>query len=805
MPGLRATFEQAVSKHLSAAARLSASRTAAESMGETAPEPGSVSAESALAARLTTAAGELVNTPGWVRIGEGRLHSSGFPMYVPFLGAAHLRLSAGSTDPRVGGLIRSILLQALATHPAGQARVLAVDTESVGATFAPLRPLVDGGLMNSPATDMSGFTAVLGQAEEHVKAGLRGEAGGLLILVVASAPPLTDAVAARLAALARSGIQAGLYLVAAGVGELPDAVNITVDEHMRVGNPPRTPFGTRDGLAVPVAFDPVPGNDYVVAESHRLADRARAAAELAFTDLIPDDLWAGDPALGLATMAGRDANGPVTLRFDDGTPHWLIGGRTGGGKTVFLLDVLYGLAARYSPQDLSLYLLDFKEGVSFTEFTPQQSDPSYIPHARVVGVESDREYGAAILRELDAEMTRRSVVMKRYGVARYAELRAHQRLPRIVCFIDEFQVLFAGNDRLAQEAAALLENLARKGRSYGVHLVLASQTTSGIEALYAKRDSIFGQFGLRVALPGATSVLDPQNTAAQGLRLGEAVINTDGGAVGGDRKIRFPNAHADPTTLRRLRVDMWQRRGEIPAPTVFYGYKPVHIDDNSDYLELVATEQPEVLLGNRVDAALRTATIRLDATPGRHLSIVGSDRTGAQLLEAASASLARQRPGARYLVAGLAEPAAAQRTLALLGESATLLSDPTSVTQAISELAESVGPTYLIGFGLDVLSLDMMGKKALSTVLRQGPATGIHLLGWWRSLRRFTEDVGGSQGKEDVSYSVVLNVPGAELMGHFGMAATSWQPRPGRALLIDRHANSQDLIVPFTERDQFSP
>ena len=111
---------------------------------------------------------------------------------------------------------------------------------------------------------------------------------------------------------------------------------------------------------------------------------------------------------GLRTVVGRAGRGDAVLALDDTTPHWLVGGRTGSGKTVFLLDVLYGLAARYSPDELALYLLDFKEGVSFTEFIPTDADPSWVPHARTVGVESDRQYGVAVLTELVREMNRRA-------------------------------------------------------------------------------------------------------------------------------------------------------------------------------------------------------------------------------------------------------------------------------------------------------------------------------------------------------------------------------------------------------------
>lgn len=801
MGGLRTTFDKAVAHHLSAVGRLNAVQRSTQAMGDPGPDPASVAAETALAQRLSTAAQQLRNEHGYVHIGQAQLHAASFPVYVPFLGAAHLSFSTDSRDPRVAELIRSVLLQALANAPGGTVEVQSIDPAAVGATFAPLQPLVDARLLSSAATDTAGIDRALAAGEDHVKAVLRGERGGTLILAVASAPALTKQQQARLDALAHSGVSAGLHVIAGGVGELPGSVHITVDDFMQVGNPPNAPFGTRGGLAAPVAFEAPLDASYIRAEAFRIGEMAKAAAQLGFADLMPEQLWSGDPAEGVWAFAGRDSQGPVKLSFDDATPHWLIGGRTGGGKTVFLLDVLYGLSARYSPQDLALYLLDFKEGVSFTEFTPQESDPTFIPHARAVGVESDREYGVAILRELDAEMTRRSVVMKRHGVARYAQLAGREAMPRIVCIVDEFQVLFSGNDSLSRKAVALLENLARKGRSYGVHLVLASQTTSGIEALYTKRDSIFGQFPLRVALPGATSVLESTNTAAQSLRTGEAIINIDGGVAGRDRKIRFPNAHDESDTLYQLRQTMWQRRGDTTGPTVFYGYAAVHVDDDPQFAALSAADaQPQALLGRRVDAELATAGIAFDATPGRHLSILGADPAGAGVLHAATLSLIRQRPNVKYYIASLAAAAVAQEVAAAAGAQAIMV-DAATLPQTLSELDESTEPAFLIGFGLDAANLDRASQATLRNLLRNGPTHGIHLLGWWRGLKRFTDDIGGSAGREDVSCSLVLNIPGNELMSHFGQSVNDWSPRPGRGLLIDRHANTQDLVVPFTRKE----
>src|SRR5215207_8111899 len=82
---------------------------------------------------------------------------------------------------------------------------------------------------------------------------------------------------------------------------------------------------------------------------------------------------------------------------------------------------------------------------------------------------------------------------------------------------------------LPAEAASLLEDLARRGRSQGIHLVLASQDVSGIEALWG-RSGLVGQFTLRIALPKARRILHETNLAAETVPRHHAVVNADSGA-----------------------------------------------------------------------------------------------------------------------------------------------------------------------------------------------------------------------------------------------------------------------------------
>jgi hypothetical protein len=571
------------------------------------------------------------------------------------------------------------------------------------------------------------------------------------------------------------------------------------------------------GLDSPVFLDDDPPGHLLDRVCRELAARTAAASVPSLADVLPDSaegIWAERSADELATTVGLDGDTAVTLRFNDLTPHWMIGGRSGAGKTAFLINVLYGLCSRYGPDELTLYLLDFKEGVSFAEFTPTDRDRTWLSQARAVGIESDREYGLAVLRELDAEMTRRSTAYKTAGVTRFTDLRAtaEHHLPRILCVIDEFQVLLAGTDRLAAEAVTLLESVARKGRSYGIHLILSSQTVLGVEALYAKRDSIFGQFPVRVALPGGGDVLDPTNDAAAGLPLGTAVVNTAGGlggprgaTRGHERTVRFPDPHADRTQLAELRRRLWDARPpEARPPRVFAGYAYQYLDDDPTYRAVLRGRggRPTVLIGRCIDVALSTAVFPLDTSPGRHLAILGPSTAGAELLDAAARSVAAHHPPgtARFVIASLVA-AGDEIATSLAADLAARHEVETVDAAGLAKALGSEQPGYLAVFGMDAAGAGALPTDRLRTVLREGPAHGVHLLSWWRGMRRFTEEIGGSAAREDVAGLVFLNVPGADVSLLLGQQV-DWQPRPNRALLHDRHADRTAVIVPFSRPER---
>ena len=777
--------------------------------------------------------------PQFVRLGVANpVDDARFPAVIPLLGTGHLTVDADARDPRVAGLLRCLLVRLLATAPAGSLLVRAVDGAGGGTVFAPFATLADAGLMSPPATDRAGLRDVLTEAEKWLRPSRaggprRGRRDRMLLLVIAGLPAMIEgSELSRIAALAQMGPESGLHLIVAGwppppltaetaQAPLPRTTMVSVrDRYAVVGDPPGATFGSTPEavwLNAPVFLDEDPPPHLVDAVCRELAAHSAAASHVRLADLLPgpeEELWSGDAAEGLNTIVGHDGDNQVVLHFNDLSPHWMVGGRSGAGKTAFLINVLYGLGARYSPDELGLYLLDFKEGVSFAEFVPTQRDRTWLPHARAVGVESDREYGLAVLRELDAEMTRRSVSYKRAGVTRFADLRAvaaeegrARPMPRILCVIDEFQVLLAGNDPMANEAVALLESLARKGRSYGIHLILASQTVLGVEALYTKRDSIFGQFPVRIALPGGGDVLEPTNDSAAGLPLGTAVVNTAGGlggprgaTRGHERVVRFPDPHADREALSDLRHKLWAARDpEATPPRIFAGYAHQHLADDPTYRAALAGRagRPAALVGRVIDVNLSTAAFPLDASPGRHLAIFGSQAVGAEVLEAAARSVAAFHAPrtVRFVISSLvAEGDELAKDLAVeIGHRQEV-----AVVNAAGLAAElgQEGPGYLVVFGMDAVSPGSLA--GLRQLLRDGPSRSVHLLSWWRGLRRFSEETGGVAGREDVAGLVFLNVPQQDVMVMLGKPF-DWQPRENRALLHDRHADRSQTIVPFVQ------
>ena len=219
--------------------------------------------------------------------------------------------------------------------------------------------------------------------------------------------------------------------------------------------------------------------------------------------------------------------------------------------------LITNLALNYSPDEIDLYLIDFKKGVEFKVYATFE-----LPHASVVAIESEREFGISVLQRLDVEMRLRADRFRDAGVQDlngYRNAPGTPPLPRILLLVDEFQEFFVEEDKLAQEAALLLDRLVRQGRAFGVHVHLGSQSLGGAFTLAR---STLGQMAVRIALQcsevDSLLILAENNLAAKWLsRPGEAIYNDANGAAEGNHffQVVWLSDEKREDYLRQLRDD----------------------------------------------------------------------------------------------------------------------------------------------------------------------------------------------------------------------------------------------------------
>lgn len=163
--------------------------------------------------------------------------------------------------------------------------------------------------------------------------------------------------------------------------------------------------------------------------------------------------------------------------------HCFIIGQSGTGKSVFLHDVIIGAMSKYSPDELELYLMDFKiGGVEFNRYKNEK-------HVKALLVDnSDIQITLEILRDISNKMRERGKMLRDSGVSNiveYNQLNPDKKMPRIVFIADECHVMFPTMNskevKLYREISEILSKIAKEGRSQGVHLVLATQTIAQAE------------------------------------------------------------------------------------------------------------------------------------------------------------------------------------------------------------------------------------------------------------------------------------------------------------------------------------
>jgi S-DNA-T family DNA segregation ATPase FtsK/SpoIIIE len=730
-----------------------------------------------------------------------------WPAVLAFPDRCSLLLQSGREGrDRALDTLRAVMVRLFTTLPPGQVRFTIIDPVGLGESFAGfmhagdyLESLVGGRIWTEAPQIQQQLEELTGHMENVIQKYLRNEfesieqynqqAGELAepyrFLVIADFPTnVSEESARRLSSILHSGPRCGVHTLIAldERQDLPAGIDLEdLRAHSLVLHHENDHYVWQDSVlkSFPLDLD-VPPDEAALTEMMHAVGRAgadSARVEVAFEAIAPDDthFWSADSRKDIRVALGR--TGATRLQYlhlgRGMAQHMLIAGKTGSGKSTLLHVMITNLALWYRPEEVELYLIDFKKGVEFKCYVTHR-----LPHARAVAIESDREFGLSILQRLDAEMTRRGELFRQAGVQDIAGYRdqTDTALPRAVLMVDEFQVFFGEDDKLSQDASILLEQLVRQGRAFGIHVILGSQTLGGAFGLAR---STMGQMAVRIALQCSEAdsqlILDDDNVAARLLsRPGEAIYNDAGGQMVGNSP--FQTAWlADSTRdayLEKINAQLQTEAAPAYPMIVFEGSAPAEIGENRLLAACLAASEPDrqpprIWLGDPVAIKDPTAAM-LRRQSGANLLMVGQrDDMALNLMSAGLAGLAGQLDPqqSRFVILDGSPPDTAQAgVLAQVTEAlphTTEMVPWRDVADKVIDLAaeverrmeadeRDVQTLFLVVYGLqryrmlrrseDSFSLSMDPDAApqadarFADLLRDGPAVGVHVWVWADTL-----------------------------------------------------------------------
>jgi len=246
------------------------------------------------------------------------------------------------------------------------------------------------------------------------------------------------------------------------------------------------------------------------AEVKRLPDAVRLLDLLDIkrpTGITIADRWRQNGST--KALIGMTDSGPLAVDLVADGPHALIAGTTGSGKSELLQAMVASLAAANRPDQMTFLLVDYKGGSAF-------SNCADLPHTVALLTDLDAHTVRRAVQSLSAELTRREYLLRAAGAKDIEEYALQSQngdlepLPRLLIVVDEFAAMVA----VLPEFVSELVEIARRGRSLGIHLILATQRPAGVVTSDIRANTNLRMALRMVATADSTDVIEAPDAAS---------------------------------------------------------------------------------------------------------------------------------------------------------------------------------------------------------------------------------------------------------------------------------------------------
>lgn len=460
--------------------------------------------------------------------------------------------------------LQSIVLRLLALSPIGKLRLICIDPIGLGDTVAgliqDLPDLITQGRAWTEVSQIEEQLAALEYQMATIKQKLLGkkyptieeynkQAGDLdepfRLLIISDFPErFSDTAAQRLVNIAINGPSVGVYVLMMLNVDKPLPYNFVFNDLENTANVislsnEHTRWEVNNFQKCELLLDEPPSNELFIQLveliSKGVTKLHRRSVPFEFLD--KKEWWRGDILHEIRIPIGKSnsSKSQELVLNEEEYPDALIVGKQGYGKSNLLQVIVDSLCITYSPKDLELYLIDFKQ-VTFEVYSRYK-----LPHAPIVAINADREFALSVLRKIEREIKARADRFSRAGedhLSGYCKTTG-DRIPRILLIVDECQELFH-DDNIGRESDIIVERIVRLGRAFGVHMILSSQTLRGSMMMSnVTKDLIPVRIALQCSDNDARSVMSDENNEATLLEYpGQAIYNTKNGFLEGNKRFQ---------------------------------------------------------------------------------------------------------------------------------------------------------------------------------------------------------------------------------------------------------------------------
>jgi hypothetical protein len=663
-------------------------------------------------------------------------------------------------------LLQAITLRLMCSLPPGAAKLHLIDFLTRGRAFSALGSLDQNLAPIAPATPEA-LTKFLKEMEERVAALTRtclsryewlcdynaanpNEAEPYHFICISGFPKGLDeehVEAVQRLLHGECAARAGIYFFLSSETEFETKPRIFTDgEKAEVIDADLDTSANGEYSELAIVPESLPDNAAEIVDFLNAALKSKPKHKKVTISVNESDSWASSAAGGVAIPIGKAGKEEMHFRLgnDSVVHHALVGGATGTGKTILLHNIILNAAELYSPEDLQMILMDFKDG---TEFACYEE----LPHMRVLSIASELHFGHSVFEWLVAERMRRATLFKKAGVPNLSDYmnKSGQKLPRILVFMDEFQRLLA-DQSVGSQVSMLLDDIVRTGRGFGINLILSTQSLANVQVEASTLTSLGLRICLRLSEQETVKFLGYGNTVPAGFgsqRPGQALYNDAEGRPEGnvEFQVAFVDVSEIPNRCRALRERETQRFGRavVEEARIFHGEMPVN---PAGRIPAISTDKLQAFIGEPLKISADPVAVTFEQQDGANLLAFGQ---GMEILNTLSNNLVvqfLQSPLNPQILVADSLPLAKERWADFVDKGVQFLATPVQVNTALDELtmelenrkldeqSESfatkvffliepqLNKAFPIGNGMDASPAALK----VNTLLEQGPRVGIH-------------------------------------------------------------------------------